>query len=151
MSDPICEVPMPEALRQDERLRAQCITGAIPLDEYLQRMIDVGFGTIEIRARRPYRLLEPRRYGVAEPILLESIEIVAYKSPVPPDGACVFTGRSAIWVGEEPVFDDKAGHIIQRDVPLAICDKTAGALEALGLPDLFITPSTWHYEGGGCC
>src|SRR5690606_29239321 len=31
MSDPICEQPMGEALRKDDRLRAQCLSGSIPL------------------------------------------------------------------------------------------------------------------------
>jgi len=34
---------------------------------------------------------------------------------------------------------------------LAICDKTAGALASLGREDIFISESTFHYDGGGCC
>ena len=35
--------------------------------------------------------------------------------------------------------------------PLAVCDKTAAALLALGRDDLHVSPSTWYYDGGGCC
>ena len=38
-----------------------------------------------------------------------------------------------------------------RDMPLAVCDKTAANLEALDRDDLLVTPSTWFYDGGGCC
>jgi len=38
-----------------------------------------------------------------------------------------------------------------RDQPLAVCEKTAGQLEALGRDDLFVTSPTWFYDGGGCC
>jgi hypothetical protein len=35
--------------------------------------------------------------------------------------------------------------------PLAVCDKTAGALAALNRNDIFISGSTYFYDGGGCC
>ena len=48
-------------------------------------------------------------------------------------------------------FDDNAGHILLKNQPLAICDKTAGALQALGRNDIYFSESTFHYDGGGCC
>ena len=57
MSDPICEQAMNDTLREDERLRALCLSGSIPLNDYVKLLTDIGFGTIEIRAKRPYRLL----------------------------------------------------------------------------------------------
>lgn len=104
-----------------------------------------------MRARRPYRLLDRARYGLETHLLLEAVEVVAHKSPVPPDGACVFTGRTAIWFGDAPTFDDGNGHLLRRDVPLPVCDKTADSLARLGRDGLIVTPSTWHYDGGGCC
>lgn len=32
-----------------------------------------------------------------------------------------------------------------------VCDKTAGALAALGRNDIFISDSTYFYDGRGCC
>lgn len=91
------------------------------------------------------------RHAVDEPVLLETIEATAIKTPVPADGPCVFTGRTAIYVGEKDFFDDGQGHLLRRDLPLAICDKTAGIFAELGQENLILTPSTWHYQGGGCC
>jgi hypothetical protein len=48
-------------------------------------------------------------------------------------------------------FDDKKGHVLMYNQPLAVCDKTAGALASLGRSDIYITPSTNFYDGGGCC
>ena len=48
-------------------------------------------------------------------------------------------------------FDDQKGHILLKNQPIAICDKTAGALADLGRDDIYISESTWHYDGGGCC
>lgn len=151
ISDPITTKPIPEHLRKDERLRAMCLSGALSYQEYLDKIISVGFGTIEIRARRPYRILDAKRYGVSEDILLESLELVAYKNPIQSDGACVFAGETVIYFGEEDNFDDGKGHFVQRDVPLPICQKTAKNLRALNRKDLLITEPTYHYTGGGCC
>lgn len=51
LSDPICDMDMPEALKNDERLRALCLSGAIPLSNYIDMITSVGFGTVEIRAK----------------------------------------------------------------------------------------------------
>lgn len=151
LSDPICESPMPDALRNDERLRALCLSGALPLSDYLRRLTDIGFGTIEVRARRPYRVLSPQHYATAHTLLVESVEICAIKDPMPADGPCVFTGRTAIYFGDEELFDDGKGHVMAPNQPLAVCDKTAKAFSALGRNDIFVSEATYHYDGGGCC
>jgi len=151
LSDPVCESRMPERLRNDERLRALCLTGAIPLDEYVKCLTDTGFGTVEVRARRAYRVLSPRHYSTDRPIVIESVEICAIKDPMPADGPCVFTGKSAIYFGEHDYFDDEKGHFLTRNQPLSVCDKTAAALAALGRDDIYVSGSTYFYDGGGCC
>jgi ubiquinone/menaquinone biosynthesis C-methylase UbiE len=151
MSDPITPRPMPAHLTADEVLRAQCISGCLTYDEYIGKVTEAGFGSAEVRSRKPYRMLDRDRYELDEHLLLESIELCAFKTPVPPDGPCVFTGRFAIYTGADQSFDDGQGHVLVRDAPLAVCDKTAGALERLGRDDLTVTASTWHHSGGGCC
>ena len=151
LSDPVCDVPMPDNVRNDERLRAMCLTGAIPLADYVKRLTDIGFGTIEVRAKRPYRLLSPRHFEVDSLIPIESVEIAAIKDPMPADGPCVFTGRTAIYYGSDDLFDDKKGHTLAQNQPLAVCDKTAKALLSLGRDDIYVSSSTYFYDGGGCC
>ena len=51
----------------------------------------------------------------------------------------------------EDYFDDKKGHILLKNQPLAICDKTAAVLQALNRDDIYFSESTFHYDGGGCC
>ncbi len=151
MSDPTCEQEMNETLRNDDRLRALCLSGSLPIKQYVKALTDVGFGTIEIRARKPYRVLAPGAYPTDELIYIESIEVAAIKDPMPEDGPCVFTGKAAIYYGDDDYFDDNKGHILLKNQPLAVCDKTAGALASLGRDDIFISKSTYHYDGGGCC
>lgn len=151
MSDPICEQPMNDTLRNDAQLRALCLSGAIPLQEYIAMLTEVGFATIEIRAKRPYRILAPEHYPTQEQIYIESVEVCAIKDPMPADGPCVFTGKTALYFGSEDFYDDGKGHVLLQNQPLAVCDKTAGQLAALGRKDIFISPATFHYDGGGCC
>jgi len=151
MSDPTCEQPMNEELRNDERLRALCLSGAISIAAYVAALTEIGFGTIEIRSRRPYRVLSTSKYATDQNIFIESIEVCAIKDPMPEDGPCVFTGRTAIYFGDEEYYDDKAGHILMNNQPLAVCNKTADKLNSMGRDDIMVTPSTFHYDGGGCC
>ncbi len=150
LSDPVCEQKIPKNLQKDEKLRALCLSGALPMNEYVKMLTDTGFGTIEIRAKRPYRILSPNHYDTPQNIFVESIEVCAIKDPMPEDGPCIFTGKSAIYYGDQPFIDDKKGHVLMPNQPLAVCDKTAEALRSVD-PMIFISESTYHYDGGGCC
>ena len=151
LSDPTCETAMPATLQNDEQLRALCLSGALPLNDYIRMITDIGFGTIEIRAKRPYRILDPVHYATDKLIYIESVEVCAIKDPMPADGPCVFTGKTAIYYGSEESFDDEKGHVLLPNKPMAVCDKTAENLKNLSRSDIFISPSTWFYDGGGCC
>lgn len=151
MSDPICDQTMPDHLREDEKLRALCLSGSIPMKDYIKMLTDVGFGTVEIRAKRPYRVLSPNHYDVEENIIIESLEVCAIKDPMPSDGPCVFTGKAAIYYGKDEYLDDEKGHVLIQNQPLAVCDKTADAMANLNRSDIHITDSTYFYDGGGCC
>ncbi len=151
LSDPVAQQAMPENLKQDERLRALCLSGALPLEQYIKMITDIGFGTVEIRAKRPYRILDTDHYDTDQDIFIESVEVCAIKDPMPEDGPCVFTGRTAIYYGGEEYFDDQKGHVLLNNQPLAVCDKTAGNIEDLGRKDIHVTGSTFFYDGGGCC
>jgi SAM-dependent methyltransferase len=151
LSDPTCEQKMPENLENDERLRALCLSGALPMQEYIDMITEVGFGTVEVRAKRPYRVLSPNLYDTDENIFIESVEVCAIKDPMPKDGPCVFTGRTATYYGNEEYFDDHGGHVLMQNQPIAVCDKTANNLKALNNEYIYITESTNYYDGGGCC
>lgn len=151
LSDPTSESEMPESLKNDEKLRALCLSGALSLNEYIKMITDAGFGTVEIRAKRPYRILSPNHYDTSENIFIDSVEVCAIKDPMPEDGPCVFTGKSAIYFGNEAFFDDDKGHVLLQQMPLAVCDKTAHALQSLNNSDIHISESTYFYDGGGCC
>ena len=151
LSDPTCEQAIPENLKEDEKLRALCLSGSLSLNEYLKIITDTGFGTVEIRAKRPYRILDPVNYDTEKLLFIESVEVCAIKDPMPADGPCIFTGKAAIYFGGNEYFDDEKGHVLQPNQPLSVCDKTAAGLKGLNRKDIFISESTFFYDGGGCC
>jgi SAM-dependent methyltransferase len=148
-SDPITPVPLPEVFRADAIARAHCLSGCQTFDEYIRAMAGAGFGRIDVRARVPYRCVTPHEYpALTAPVLLESIEVVAYKVPPGPEGAEVFTGRTAVYAGPDESLDDGHGHILPRGVPLPVSDMAA--LHLAALPEVIVTPPTYHGRGG-CC
>jgi ubiquinone/menaquinone biosynthesis C-methylase UbiE len=151
MSDPIATRKMPSHLQADQQLRAMCLSGAMTYQEYTQYLIDAGFGQVEVRARRPYRLLDIHSFDLDRPLLLESLDTVSFKVPIPADGACVFTGKTAIYQGKDELLDDRSGHVLVRGNPISVCDKTATKLADKFPQEVIVTDSTWHYNGGGCC
>ncbi len=94
-------------------------------------------------------MLDAVGYEMDADLLLETIELAAFRVPIPADGSCIFTGRFAIYSGREDSFDDGNGHVLSKNIPLGVCDKTAKALS--GIPNITVTDSTWHYQGDGCC
>jgi SAM-dependent methyltransferase len=149
-SDPISPVPLPAAFAANAQLRARCISGCQTLEDYLDALTRAGLGRVEIRARSPYRYLHPREYPeLPSPVMLESIEVAAYKLPPGPDGPAIFTGRTATYVGPEAAFNDGSGSTMPRGVPISVSDPAAKRLSAN--PEIILTESTWHARGGGCC
>jgi SAM-dependent methyltransferase len=149
-SDPVTPVPLPPELAADARLRARCISGCQTLDGYVQALTGAGFGRVEVRSRSPYRCLHPSEYPqLREPIMLESIEVAAYKVPDGADGPAIFTGRTATYIGPEPTFADGRGHTLRRHIPVSVSDAAAARLA--NDRDIVLTPPTWHSKGAGCC
>lgn len=149
-SDPITPVPLPPSLTADTRLRARCISGCRTFSEYMSALTNAGLNRVEVRARFPYRYLHPSEYpDLPTPVMLESIEVAAYKVPAGPDGPAIFTGRTATYAGPAASLDDGCGHLMRRGVPIAVSDAAA---EHLGnLPQVVVTRPTFHSKGSGCC
>lgn len=149
-SDPITPRPLPPSLTADDQLRARCLSGCQTLEDYLAAITTAGFGRVEVRARSPYRGLSPSVHPeLPASVLLESIEVAAFKVPDGPDGPAIFTGRTATYVGPETRWDDGAGHVLERGIPVAVSD--AAALRLARQRHLIVTEPNYHCRGGGCC
>ncbi|MGE3809812.1 MAG: arsenosugar biosynthesis arsenite methyltransferase ArsM, partial [Gemmataceae bacterium] len=146
-SDPVTPAELPAELQADEQLRARCIAGCLTVEQYLQALMDAGFGRVDVRAKFPYRHLDPRDYpALAAPMLLESIEAAAFKVPDGPDGPAIFTGRTATYTGPDDSFDDASGTHLRKGIPVVVSD--AAALRLARVPGIHLTLPTWHAMGG---
>jgi SAM-dependent methyltransferase len=149
-SDPVTPMPLPAELTGDAVARARCISGCQTLPDYLAALTGAGFGRVEVRSRFPYRYLHPSEYpSLLRPILLESVEVAAFKVPEGPDGPAIFTGRTAVYAGPGASLDDGLGNVLRRGVPVPVSDAAAARLGRL--PGIVVTEPTYHYKGGGCC
>jgi ubiquinone/menaquinone biosynthesis C-methylase UbiE len=149
-ADPITPEPLPKSLTADGNLRARCISGCQTLANYLSAITAAGFGRVEIRARSPYRCLAPNEYPeLPAALMLESVEVAAFKVPDGADGPAIFSGRTASYVGPEPRWNDDRGHVLERGHPVAVSD--AAALRLARHRHVVLTEPTYHYRGGGCC
>jgi SAM-dependent methyltransferase len=149
-SDPITPTPLPDAFRADEIARARCLSGCQTFDDYLRAITSAGFGRVEVRARVPYRCLTPGEFPeLREAVMLESMEVVAYKTPDGPDGPQIFTGRTATYTGPDETWEDVDSHVLPRGVPMLVSDAAARRLARQR--DLVLTPPTYSVRGSGCC
>ena len=70
------------------------------LSDYLELIASVGFGTIEVRAKRPYRILDTENYDTDQNIYLESVEVCAIKDPMPQSPTTIKSRTSFIQPGK---------------------------------------------------
>ena len=148
-SDPVTPAPLPLAFAADAYLRARCLSGCATLDEYLAAITRVGFGRVEVRSKIPYRYLHPREFPtLSEPVMLESIEVAAYKTPEGHDGPAIFTGRTATYIGPAPSWDDGHGNVLRFGTPSHVSDNAAERLSQHA--DILLTAPTYRGRGG-CC
>jgi ubiquinone/menaquinone biosynthesis C-methylase UbiE len=149
-SDPVTPVPLPAALTGDPRLRARCISGCLTLENYLAALVHAGFGRVDVRARFPYRYLSPHDFPeLDQGVMLDSVEVAAWKVPDGPDGPMICTGRTATYIGPEKTFDDGRGNRLHRGIPQPVSDAAAARLAKV--KDIVVSESTWHNRPGCCC
>lgn len=153
ISDPVTTAPIPQHLKEDERLRAMCLSGALFMEDYIAKIAEAGFSEIQIRARRPYRLLDQRTYHLEQDILLDTVELVAIKTENQ-QGLQTYLGEMAVYKGAEAAYTDASGKIFRRGVPVYVSHQAAETLRAA--TDFVVTEPDFHYPGHkpekpGCC
>lgn len=52
---------------------------------------------------------------------------------------------------ESTAFDDQKKHVFLLSQSPSACDKTEMKLQPLSRNEIFINPSTYSNNGGGCC
>lgn len=115
IADIISDEVVPQHMRNDPELWSGCISGAFQEREFLRAFEDAGFYAIAIakRGAAPWRTVEG--------IEFRSITVTAYKGK---QGACLERKQAVIYAGPWRKVEDDDGHVLERGVPVAVCDKT---------------------------
>ncbi len=115
ISDIVADEDVPAHLQNDPELWSGCISGAFREDSFLEAFERAGFYGIEIvkRDEKPWR--------VVEGIEFRSVTVIAYKGK---QGACFERNQAVVYKGPWKRVIDDDGHVLERGVRTAVCDKT---------------------------
>lgn len=117
ISDIVSDEIVPQHMRNDPDLWSGCVSGAFQEREFLRAFEEAGFYGIAIARRdaAPWRTVEG--------IEFRSVTVTAYKGK---QGVCLERKQAVIYAGPWRKVEDDDGHVLERGVPVAVCDKTYG-------------------------
>ena len=100
---------------EDGKLFADCVSGAMREDEFLEAFAEAGLYGVEILKRE----IEP--FAVVEGIEFYSVTVRAYKGK---EGPCWDTNQAVTYKGPWKAVIDDDGHTLYRGQRMAVCEKT---------------------------
>ncbi len=115
ISDIVSDEVVPDHLCNDPEMWSGCISGAFQEREFLRAFEAAGFYGISLAKRdtQPWRTVEG--------IEFRSVTVTAYKGK---QGPCLERKQAVIYAGPWRKVEDDDGHVLERGVPIAVCDKT---------------------------
>lgn len=115
ISDIVSDEAVPARLRADPVLWSGCISGAFQERDFLRAFEEAGFHGIAIDKR------DAEPWQTVEGIEFRSVTVTAYKGK---EGPCLERNQAVIYKGPWRAVHDDDGHVLERGVPVAVCDKT---------------------------
>ena len=115
VSDIVSDEKSPDALKADARLWSGCISGALTERGFVQALEEAGFHGITVDK------LEADPWQIVEGIEYRSATVLAYKGKA---GECLETNKAVIYKGPWSFVKDDDGHVFERGVRSAVCEKT---------------------------
>ena len=170
ISDIVSDRRLPEEIKNDPRLHAECLGGALYEHDFYDLCRDHGFGDPRVVERK---VLQTEVSG--QPIVFTSVTVRAQKFSKPLDRRCEDYGQLATYQGSfercpaRYLYDDH--HEFERGRPTPVCRNTARMLSETRLGGAFeVTAPLQHFgifdcgpsaspsgieskapAGGGCC
>jgi arsenite methyltransferase len=115
LSDIVADEPVPAHLKQDAALWSGCISGAFQELELLRALEAAGFHGIALSEWKE----EP--FAVVEGIEFRSVTVTARKGK---QGPCWEGNQAVVYAGPWRRVEDDDGHVLERGVRTAVCEKT---------------------------
>jgi arsenite methyltransferase len=127
ISDIVSDQPVPQYLVHDSQKWGDCLSGALPLTDYLNGMMEAGFLGIHLVKFSPWRVIDGIHFF--------SVTLTGYKLPPAPASSAV---RYATLRGPFSRLVDERGMAYQRGIPLSITAEQARLLSAPPFADHFL-------------
>ena len=130
--------------QKDEKLWADCYTGALSVRALIQALMDAGFVGITQISESPWEDIAGYKFS--------SVTLAGYKSPK--GDKCLYLGNKAIYLGPYSKVEDDGGHLFERFKPIDICTDTALSLQTGPYKDSFIVTAATRAEDStapSCC
>jgi arsenite methyltransferase len=115
ISDIVSDEAVPAQLKQDPELWSGCISGAFQELELLRALEAAGFHGIALSEWKE----EP--FAVVEGIEFRSVTVTARKGK---QGPCWEANQAVLYAGPWRRVEDDDGHVLERGVRTAVCEKT---------------------------
>jgi radical SAM protein with 4Fe4S-binding SPASM domain len=149
VSDIVADGPLPPGLRVNVHLWGECISGALPEDEFVAELEKAGFYGVALLKKEFWKEVEGHRFF--------SVTVRGYKFQK--KAGCVFLGHRAVYLGPYVSVGDEEGHLFPRGQAVEICTDTVAKLShapyqgsfALLEPGVDIPAAFAAACGPGCC
>jgi SAM-dependent methyltransferase len=115
LSDIVSDEPVPQHLKHDPELWSGCISGAFQEMNLLRELEEAGFHGIAFEEWKS----EP--FAVVDGIEFRSVTVTARKGK---QGPCWEGNEAVIYAGPWRRVEDDDGHVLERGVRTAVCEKT---------------------------
>jgi len=115
ISDIVSDEPIPQHLKEDEKLWSGCISGAFEEYEFLQVFAETGFHAVNLDqwSSDPWQIVEG--------IEFRSVTVTATKGK---GSECLDKGHAVIYRGPYSCIKDDDGHEYFRGERMAVCERT---------------------------
>ena len=151
ISDIICEIELPNYIKDNNQLWGECLAGALSENGLLSIIDKKGFYGTQITNKTYWRSIDN--------IPFYSITIKSYKYAKKSE--CSYIGQKAVYNGPFKVIIDDEGHVFPRNQEIEICSDTANKLSNEPYKGFFtikneedqklLNGNNCTTNGSGCC
>ena len=149
VSDIVADGPLPPGLKVNVHLWGECISGALPEDEFVAELEKAGFYGVAVLKKEFWKEVEGHNFF--------SVTVRGYKFQK--KAGCVFLGHRAVYLGPYVSVGDEEGHLFPRGQPVEICTDTVAKLShapyhgsfAILEPGVDVPAAFAAACGPGCC
>jgi radical SAM protein with 4Fe4S-binding SPASM domain len=118
VSDIVSDRPLPPHLKVNVHLWGECVSGALPEDEFVAELERAGFYGVSVLKKQFWKEVEGFDFY--------SVTVRGYKFQK--TAGCVFLGHRAVYLGPYVAVTDEEGHLFPRGQTVEVCTDTVAKL-----------------------